>query len=144
LSFSAISDSRGIAGQVEVLRGVAALHVDEQRVVAAQDRIDVQQVVRGAIGGVAGELAEGAFLGVSPRVDGALQHEVGPRRNADAVHGCPDQLEGLPEQAAGDGPFVHVVADPRRGGEHEQGVPADHHGHRHRLAPVGIALQHPP
>ncbi|MNK97791.1 hypothetical protein D3C87_1181380 [compost metagenome] len=127
-----------------MLGRIAADHIDQPRIAAAHHRLHAQQVVGGAIGRIAGELAERPFLDARRRVDHPFQHDLGVRRHGDAITRRPYHLKRRTEQPAGHVALVHAVRQSCRAGQHEQRMGADHHRHRQRLAGRRGALEHAP
>jgi hypothetical protein len=102
------------AREVQVLGRMPADDVDQDRVVAAQDRLDLQQVVGRAVRRVAGEFAERPFVDSCGRVDHAFEHDLGVRRHAQAVARRAHDLERRAEQPAGDVALVDAERQARR------------------------------
>ncbi|MNL35050.1 hypothetical protein D3C87_1570600 [compost metagenome] len=113
----------------QVLGVTAADHVHQPGVLAPHQGVDPQHIVGRAIRGVTAELPERTFLGVGRRVNGAFQYVLRVRWHADAIAWGFHQLQWRAEQAPGHGAFVAAEGQARGGGQHEQRVRADHHGH---------------
>ena len=132
------------AREVQVLGRVAAHDVYKDGVLAAQQRVDAEKRVRGAIGGVTGEFAERAFVNSGVGVESAFEHDLRRGGHADAVLGRLHDLERRAEQAAGDAALIRAVGEPGRGGHHEERMRADHHRHRQRPLLLPGDLQRAP
>ena len=132
------------SSQVQMLGGVAAQHIHQHGIAPAQDALHPEQVVGGTVGGVAGELAERAFIHLLGRIDHAFEHIFGIGRHRNAMTRCAHHLQRGAEQAAGDMTLVHAQWQTRRAGQHEQRMGADHHRCGQGAAQFLCGLEQPP